>query len=125
MGILDSLSTTEWTPFGPAPIDAPGVGLGFAAGRLEAAAPHPTNATVMYVAACNGGIWQTRNWTHNPPAWTPRTDDQQSLQVGGYHCLAVHPAQPALVFAAASGHGAGVLRSANGGQSWQLRGNAL
>lgn len=33
------------------PIDAPNVGLGLAAGRIEAAAPHPSDTGDMYVAA--------------------------------------------------------------------------
>jgi hypothetical protein len=36
----------------PLPIDdAPNVGLGLAAGRIEAAAPHPSDTGDMYVAA--------------------------------------------------------------------------
>jgi len=57
--------------------------------------------------------------------WLPVTDGQRSLNFAGYHPLAVHPANPALVFGAVCGAGAGVLRSANHGLSWQLLGNAL
>jgi photosystem II stability/assembly factor-like uncharacterized protein len=125
MGILQSLTTTDWLPFGPAPIDAPNVGLGLADGRIEAAAPDPSNADVMYVGANDGGVWKTGVWGSDPPVWLALTDGQPSLNFAGYHPLAVHPANPALVFGAVCGVGAGVLRSANHGLSWQLLGNGL
>jgi photosystem II stability/assembly factor-like uncharacterized protein len=125
MGILQSLTTTDWFPFGPSPIDAPNVGLGLADGRIEAAAPDPSNPDVMYVGANNGGVWKTGVWGNDPPVWLPVTDGQRSLNFAGYHPLAVHPANPALVFGAVCGAGAGVQRSANHGLSWQLFGNAL
>jgi photosystem II stability/assembly factor-like uncharacterized protein len=125
MTILSALSTTSWFPIGLAPIDAPNVGLGFAAGRIEAAAPHPTDPDVMYVGANNGGVWKTGVWNSNPPTWLSLGDDQRSLNFAGYHPLAVHHTHPQHVLGAVCGAGAGVLRSTNGGLSWQLLGNAL
>src|SRR5947209_7357831 len=124
MSILGALSTTKWFPFGPAPIDAAGVGLGLAAGRVEAAAPHPTSADVMFVAGNNGGVWKTGVWNNDPPVWIMLGDDQASLNFAGYHPLLVHPANNNLVLGAVCGHGAGVLKSINGGFGWQLLGNA-
>ena len=124
MSILGALSTTKWFPFGPAPTDAPGVGLGLAAGRIEAAAPHPTSVDVMYVAGNDGGVWKTGVWNNDPPVWIMLGDDQASLNFGGYHPLVVHPANTNLVLGTVSGHGAGVLKSTNGGLGWQLLGNA-
>lgn len=123
MTILSALSTTSWVPIGPAPIDAPQVGLGLAAGRVEAAAPHPTQPDVMYVAGSNGGVWKTGVWNNDPPTWLSLGDDQRSLNFAGYHPLAVHPAHPQHVYGAVCGAGAGVLKSTNGGLSWQLLGN--
>ena len=123
MSIVDWLSTTNWAPFGPSPIDAPGVGLGLAAGRIEAAAPHPSDPDVMYVAGNNGGVWKTGVWGNDPPVWLVFGDAEQSLNFAGYHPLLVHPANHNLVLGAVCGHGAGVLKSTNGGLSWQLLGN--
>ena len=50
-----NLSDTQWTAVGPAPVDTPNVSLGHSAGRIEVAAPDPTNADVMYVGANGGG----------------------------------------------------------------------
>lgn len=125
MGILDWLTYTDWVPFGPSPISAPGVGLGLADGRVSATAPHPTDADTMYIGGSDGGIWKTGVWTGTPPIWLVLGDNQESLQIGGYHAIAVHPVKTQQVFAVASGHGAGVLASKNGGLSWKLLGNAL
>ncbi len=130
MTLLDSLSLTNWLPIGPAPIGAPGVGLGFAAGRIEAAAADPGNGNVVYVAANNGGIWKTYDWNSDTPTWSPLGDAEESLDFSGYHPLVVHPADHNLILAVVSGpspggHGAGLLKSTNGGATWQLLGNAL
>src|ERR1700736_3655098 len=87
MSIVDWLSTTSWAPFGPSPIDAPGVGLGLAAGRIEAAAPHPSAVDVMFVAGNNGGVWKTGVWTNDPPVWLVFGDGEESLNFAGYHPL--------------------------------------
>ena len=125
MGMLQWLTTTDWFPFGPSPIDAPGVGLGLADGRIEAAAPDPANADTLYAAANDGGVWKTGVWGNDPPVWLPMTDDQLSLNFAGYHPIKVHPEKTALVFGVVCGPGAGVLKSANHGLSWTLLGNAL
>ena len=125
MTIVSALTTTNWFPIGPAPIDAPNVGLGFAAGRIEAAAPDPSNNAVMYVGANNGGVWKTGVWNNDPPTWLSLGDDQRSLNFAGYHPLRVHPAQASLVLGVVCGPGAGLLKSTNGGLGWQLLGNGL
>jgi len=114
-----TLSTSNWTPIGPAPLDTAG-GLGPISGRIEAAAPDPTNAKVLYVGGNNGGIWKNIN----PPGWVPLTDFQPSLNFGGYHPLIVHPANPDLILGAVSGPGAGILQSTDAGTSWQLLANS-
>jgi hypothetical protein len=78
------LSTANWSPLGPAPADAPGVGLGLAAGRLEAIAPDPSDVDTTYVGANNGGVWKTGVWTFDPPVRLALTDNQPSLQAGAY-----------------------------------------
>src|SRR5215471_18253761 len=125
MGILDALSTVDWTPFGPSPIDSPGVGLGLAAGRVEATAPHPSDANTIYAATNNGGIWKTSEWANSLPQWFALGDIQESMQIGGYHPLIVHPANHSLVLGVVSFHGGGVLKSVNAGIWWMLVGNSF
>jgi len=124
------LSTTQWNPIGPAPIDAPGVAQGFTAGRIEAAAPHPANSDVMYIGGDNGGVWKTATWNRTSadggPVWLPLTDDQPSLDFSGYHPLVVKsgPFGRDTILGAVSGVGAGILKSTDGGLGWQLLGNS-
>jgi photosystem II stability/assembly factor-like uncharacterized protein len=114
-----TLSTGQWTPIGPAPIHTQG-GLGDISGRVQAPAPDPTDPTTIYIGADNGGIWKT---TTSPPNWTPLTDQMPSLNVTGYHSLVVHPANHNLVLGPVSGPGAGIMKSVDGGNSWQLLAN--
>ena len=122
-----NLSPTQWTPIGPAPTQTPGVAQGFSAGRIEVAAPDPTNPFVMYIGGANGGVWKTSTW-HIPsseggPTWLPLSDHMPSLDFAGYHSLVVHPANNKLILGVVSGTGGGVLKSVNAGFGWQLLGN--
>jgi len=118
-----NLSPTKWTAIGPAPVDTPNVSLGFSAGRIEAAAPDPGNIDTMYLGASGGGVWKTGVWNNPSPVWLVTSDEQPSINFGGYHPLVVHPAHNETVFGVVSGPGAGVLKSTNFGLSWQLLGN--
>ena len=53
-----TLSTAQWTPIGPAPIDTQG-GLDEISGRVQTAAPDPIDPTTIYAGGDNGGIWKT------------------------------------------------------------------
>ena len=120
-----NLDKVHWMAIGPAPVDSPGVSLGFSAGRIEAAAPDPGTVDTMYVGASGGGVWKTGVWTNPTPVWIVTTDDQPSINFGGYHPLAVHPAHHEVVFGLVSGPGAGVLKSTDHGLGWTLLGNSL
>jgi hypothetical protein len=113
-----TLSTSHWTPIGPAPINAGG-GLVDISGRIQAAAPDPTDPTILYVAGDNGGVWKRIH----PRGWVPLTDFMPSLNFQGYHPLVVHPSNHDLILGVVSGPGAGVLKSVNGGAGWQLLAN--
>ncbi|HEV3176318.1 MAG TPA: choice-of-anchor D domain-containing protein [Stellaceae bacterium] len=116
---LVTLSTAKWTPIGPAPIQTLG-GLDEISGRIQAAAPDPTDPNTIYLGGDNGGIWKNVN----PPNWTPLTDHMPSLNFGGYHPLVVHPANHDLVLGLVSGPGAGILQSLDAGKTWHLLANS-
>src|SRR5947209_318942 len=73
-----TLSSTSWTALGPAAT------IGSFAGRIDVAAPDPSNSNVMYLGANNGGVWKTTDWLDASPTWTPITDQPQILS------LAIH-----------------------------------
>ena len=114
------LSSTTWTPIGP----APAMGSGPFSGRIDVAAPDPTNSNVMYVGGNVGGVWKTTNWLDASPNWTSLTDKPQILsQAVHEHDLVVFPGNPNIILAAASGPGGGIMRSEDGGNTWSYLSN--
>ncbi len=121
---LPTLSVGEWSAIGPAPVSGPGNLFGAQAGQVSAFAPHPTDPNTVYIAASNGGVWKTANWQSASPTWTPLTDSQPSLEFGS-NTLVVSRSNPNVIYAAANGPGAGVLKSTDGGSAWTVLGGGL
>jgi hypothetical protein len=97
--------------------------------RIRSIVAHPTDADILYLGSCGGGVWKT---TNAGASWFPTDDFMGNLQVS---CLAMDPQNPNVLyagtgegFAARVGRrdgkpGDGVYRTANGGLSWtQLTG---
>src|SRR5262245_44026605 len=77
--------TLVWMPQGPAPNtkgQVEGIADGVVVGAIQAVAPHPKNANIIYIAAVNGGVWRTRNGTATSPSWQALTDSLGSLSMG-------------------------------------------
>src|SRR5437764_1253879 len=61
------LSSTTWTPIGPAGIQSNtkfgpfGGNGGLSSGRISGVAADPSNPNVLYIAATGGGVWKTTN----------------------------------------------------------------
>jgi len=132
-----------WASLGPQPLpsDASGTGLqdyGFVSGRATAVAIDPSDPSgnTVFAGGAYGGIWKSTNastLTANSSSvtWIPLTDSQATLAIGS---IAVQPQlsnpNPATsVVLAGTGetdsstdsyYGLGILRSANGGQTWTL-----
>ncbi len=94
-------------------------------GAINAVAPHPTDAAIVYVGGANGGIWRTMNAMAASPSWEPQTDFEESLSIGALEfdptdganrTLAAGIGQFSSFFA--GGSRTGVLRTTNGGDSW-------
>jgi uncharacterized repeat protein (TIGR01451 family) len=122
-----TLSSTTWTPLGPAPIsNGQRPGNGPTSGRINGIAAHPTDPNTLYVAAAGGGVWKT---TNGGSTWSPLTDSEITLSMGA---IAIAPSNPSVIYAGTgdanfhidSNYGRGVLVSTNGGTSWTLRNNA-
>lgn len=114
-----TLSAGQWTPLGPGIINGP------LAGRIDVAAPDPSNPNVMYLGSNNGGIWKTTNWLDASPTWTVITDQPQILSLAIHeHDLVVFPGNPNIVLAAASGPSGGILRSEDAGNTWSFLANS-
>jgi Secretion system C-terminal sorting domain len=112
----------EWRAIGP-------FGIG---GRVKAIAVHPTTPGTIFLGAAAGGIWKTINYGDH---WDPIFDDQNGLSMGA---LAFDENNPDVMYAGtgeavrgagpgtvAGSHiylGAGMYKTTDGGDSWELIG---
>lgn len=79
--IQPAISSTTWTPIGPAPLPNGQTELvpTPVSGRVSAIAVHPTNPDIAYVGTAQGGVYRTLN---GGTTWTAIFDNAQSLAIG-------------------------------------------
>src|SRR5580704_1749760 len=129
------VSSTGWTPLGPAPLASDASGLGqqdynWVSGRATAVAIDPADATAntVYLGGAYGGVWKSTNATSQSPCnvvWTPLIDDQATLAVGA---IAIQPGGTGVILVGTgeansssdSYYGLGILRSPDAGHTWTL-----
>ncbi|MCH8937460.1 MAG: hypothetical protein IIB90_17225, partial [Gemmatimonadetes bacterium] len=115
-----AMAAATWTPIGPERIN---INIQ-STGRLVAIAIHPTISSTMYVGGAQGGVWKSEN---GGGTWMPLTDQECSLAMGS---IAIDPLDPDIIYAgtgeqhfsADSYYGCGVLRSIDGGVTWEQQG---
>lgn len=99
----------EWRMIGP-----------LRGGRTRALAGVPTQPSVFYIGAVNGGVWKTDDAGRT---WRPIFDGQPTQSIGA---IAVAPSDPNVIYVG-SGEGLlrpdlsvgnGIYRSSDGGRSW-------
>lgn len=131
-----ALANPTWLPIGPTAVQTPDFGL--VTGRVAAVALDPADTTGnrLYLGATGGGVWVAQNaGTSNPSAitFTPLTDSlsalsgatDASISIGA---LTVQPGGTGVILAGTgdpndvldSYYGAGILRSADNGNTWSL-----
>jgi photosystem II stability/assembly factor-like uncharacterized protein len=119
----------HWTPQGPQPIEDDLINVppdGGVDGAIHALALHPKTAKTIYVGAVNGGIWVTHNAHVDRPNWLRLTDDQASQAIGALELDPTDSSYRTLVAGpgvySSFGDGGdleGLLRTTNGGATWQ------
>ncbi len=125
-----TVRTPTWEPVGTAQVPLDGGG----AGRINVIALDPTNYATIYAGAAGGGIWKS---TDGGLSWIPLGDQ---LPVTSVADIAIDPINPNIIYVATGdGYGyeltwqsdqdfwggvytAGILKSVDGGWTWQATG---
>jgi PKD repeat protein len=107
----------NWVPLGSFGVSANG-----GAGRVNCVAFHPTDPNTMFLGAPNGGLWKT---TNGGTSWSTNTDMLPTL---GVSAIAIDPLSPNTMYIgtgdidASDSYGVGVLKSTDGGITWNITG---
>jgi hypothetical protein len=136
-------SAGGWTALGPVPLASDGSGTGFqdyhqVSGRATAVAIDPADSSgnTVFIGGAQGGVWKSTNAATsiaNNVTWAPLTDDQATLSIGAIAIQAGNSDPTKSVILAGTGEadnaadsyfGLGILRSADGGDTWALIHNA-
>jgi photosystem II stability/assembly factor-like uncharacterized protein len=114
-------NSSNWKFQGP---DTPAIGSGL--GRISAMAFDPANSNTYWIGSDGGGAWKT---TDNGATWTNMTDNLPSLIVSD---VDINPKNPNTIYLCTGDRdshyrtysifGVGVLKSYNGGLSWDTTG---
>jgi hypothetical protein len=128
-----ALDPNRWTSIGPQPQEsntcqAPCFTFGRVAGRTNDIVVDPVTPTIAYLASDGGGIWKSTNCCSAATVWTPVTDDPliSTVSIGD---LKVDPNNHYVYagtgdfrFGSFSFGSAGVLKSTDQGNTWQVKG---
>ncbi len=124
---LKEVEGNGWQSLGPSAVPNGQKGdlsLGISiSGRVTSVAVHPTNSSIIYIGTASGGAWKS---TNGGASWTLLTRDEPTQSIGD---LTLDPQQPNTVWVgtgesfntgqSSSFFGLGLLRSTNGGNTWQ------
>ncbi len=107
----------NWSPMGAFTVPSGG-----GAGRISCVRFNPNNPNIIFAGAPAGGLWKSIN---GGTSWTTNTDDIPSL---GVNDIAIDPVNTNVMYLATGDvdasdtYGVGVLKSVNGGVTWNITG---
>ena len=108
----------NWSPMGAFNVPINGGG----AGRLSCIRFHPTDQNIIFVGAPSGGLWKT---VDGGLTWTTNSDALPTL---GINDIAIDPTNTNIMYLATGDvdasdtYGVGILKSINGGITWNITG---
>lgn len=120
LGPPECLTNGQWVEIGPYSLASNRTSQPNGLGRLNAIAVHPTDSNIIYVGSPAGGLWSSND---GGKTWSSNTDTLPTL---GVSSIVIDPQHPDTVYIgtgdrdASDSYGRGVLRSLDGGQTWQM-----
>ena len=127
-------STAIWQPLGPQALLTPSYGL--VTGRVSSIAIDPSDPTGngVFIGTTGGGVWSSQNaGASSTVVFSPLTDSPGAFDAVRYASISigavtVQPGGTGVILAGTgdpndaldSYYGAGILRSADGGNTWTL-----
>lgn len=126
---INQLNANGFTALGPKPINA-GSNSRFT-GRVNVIVSHPNDATTAYLGIDGGGVWKTTTCCGADTTWEVVTD-QAPLVGGAIGDLHLDPNDPNIIYAGTgdlrygsySFGSAGLMRSKDAGNTWELLGES-
>jgi len=122
-GMKKSKGEATWAYTGPAVVPGnPITGQPIGMGRIDAIAFHPSDPDTWWIGSPTGGIWKT---TDNGLTWICLTDRIPLIGIGD---IAVHPDDPDIIYIGTGDRdatdldGIGVLKTTDGGLTWETTG---
>lgn len=119
-GSLTAIAGDRWIPIGPSPIDS-GPQWGDVSGRVSDIEVDRADPNHWFVAFASGGLWETRD---AGATWISKTDSEATQTIGA---IAMAPSNPNIIYVGTgdpvswmSLAGEGLLKSIDGGNTWQL-----
>ncbi|MGZ4089520.1 MAG: WD40/YVTN/BNR-like repeat-containing protein, partial [Bacteroidia bacterium] len=112
-----SATMANWAPLGPF-----GSPTGGDAGRVQVIRMHPASTNTFYIGTAAGGLWITND---GGSTYYTTTDQIASLGVSD---IAIDPVSPTRIYIATGDkdagdtHSTGILKSSDGGQTWNATG---
>ncbi len=111
----------NWISQGPFAMGGGYQGLG----RINAIACHPIDPEKIFIGTPAGGLWRTSNGGND---WSTTTDMLPTL---GVSAIVIDPADPLIMYIGTGDRdggdapGMGVMKSSDGGETWQLSNNGM
>ncbi len=122
------LSTGGWSYVGPQNLAIPYqhyYGVPPLIGRINSIAVDPVTPSVIYIASATGGVFKTEN---SGSTWSPLSDTWEFMPTS---TIAIDPTNDLNIyvgtgdFPGSGAYGEGVMKSTNGGQSWNSYGASV
>jgi hypothetical protein len=127
-GAPPAFNQTQWTSIGPKVICCDPFSLSQNSGRIATIAIDPINTNTIYIGAASGGVWKTED---GGTTWRALTDTQCSLAMGA---IAIDPGNNKVIYAGTGENatvansylaGCGLLKSTDGGVTWNQMGASV